>query len=86
MERDSKMRSLKLMAAMIAVAALVAGPVLAQEAMPAPAPTPDTAVSAPATDVAPVKKHAKKHVKKHKKHSKKTGAASGGVAPAPMGQ
>jgi outer membrane biosynthesis protein TonB len=95
MERDSTMRSMKLMVAAAAVAVLVAGPVMAQDAAVTPAApdtevttettTPDTAVTAPATDTketaAPVKKQAKhkKHKKHVKKHAKKTGVNSDGV-------
>ena len=69
------MRSIKLLVAMAAIAALVSGPVLAQEAAPA-----STEMMAPAADAAPAagksmtKKHSgKKHTgKKH--HSKKTAA------------
>lgn len=63
------MRSTKLLVATALVAAFVAGPVLAQEAMP-------VAPAAPGVE-APVKAHAmqKKHVKKHvKKHHAKKGA------------
>ena len=67
------MRSIKLLAVLAAVAALVAGPVFAQE-MAAPA---STEMAAPAADAG--KHHAKKHHgKKH--HAKK--AAADAMAPA----
>ena len=60
------MRSMKLLVATAIVAALVAGPVLAQDAMTGAAPAPATAD----TGKAPAKHHAKKHTgKKHKKGS-----------------
>ena len=62
------MRSIKLLVAMAAIAALVAGPVLAQETAPAPTAT--------STDAAPASGKGtttKKHTgKKHKKHAKKS--------------
>ena len=70
-----EMRSLKLFAIAAAVAALVAGPVMAQDAM-APATGADTATTAPATEMAkPAPTKAKKHAKKHaakKHHGKKS--------------
>lgn len=74
------MRSMKLFAAAALVAALIAGPAMAQEAVDAVAPAaadavaPATAVTAPAAAseaTAPVRarheKAVKKHVRKHKK-------------------
>ena len=66
------MRSMNLLVATALVAALVAGPVLAQDAMTAPA----ASTEAPAK---PMKAHGKKHAKKH--HHKK-GAAATTTAPA----
>lgn len=71
------MRSIKLLVAMAALAAFVAGPVMAQEAAPAPATT-DAADAGKGT----AKKHTgKKHGgKKH--HGKKAAAPADATAPA----
>jgi hypothetical protein len=66
------MRSMKLLVAMAALAALVAGPVLAQEAATGGSMAPAAATSATdTTKAAPKHKH---HGKKH--HAKKTDAAA----------
>ena len=67
------MRSIKLLVAMAAIAALVAGPVLAQEAAPAPAST----EMAPAADAGKTttKKHSGKKHSGKKHHGKKAAAA-----------
>ncbi len=96
MERDSKMRSIKLMVAAAAVAVLVAGPVMAQDAAVTPAApdtevtteatvetaTPDTAVTAPATDAKEATAPVKKQAKqkKHKKHKKKHARKTGAAS------
>jgi hypothetical protein len=76
------MRSVKLLVAMAAIAALVAGPVLAQDAgMGAPGAS-DTASTGKTTTG---KKHGKKHGgKKHKKTSSSSSAAP--ASPATTGQ
>lgn len=70
------MRSLSLFAVAALVAALVSGPVLAQEAFAPVAPASE--VAAPAADSASTVKAKKHHVKKHhakKHHAKKSHAA-----------
>jgi hypothetical protein len=86
MERKYKMRSVKLMVAMAAIAALVAGPVLAQEAGAAPVGEP-TAAAPEAPAKATGKHHGKKHGKHHaKKHKKGAEVAPAEAAPAAAGQ
>ena len=69
----------KLLVATALIAALIAGPVLAQDTMsPAPAAT-DTTTAAPAKTTST--HHAKKHTGK-KKHAKKSTTAAPAAAPA----
>jgi hypothetical protein len=78
------MRSVKLLVAMAAIAALVAGPVLAQDAgMGAPSTTDGASSTTGKTTTG--KKHGKKHGgKKHKKST--SGTSSSGASPATTGQ